>query len=114
MRAAGSLGSESLDPAVDGDVIHFDASFSEEFFNVSVGESVSEVPADGEHDHFGWEPIASERRTVLWRWLVAVMVHRNSFASDRADPSTQQCRLKVAMDPGRLNQDPICTFSDCS
>ena len=67
MRAAGSLGSEALDPSVDGDVIYFDAALSEEFFDVAVGQSVAEVPADCEHDHFGRESVASERRTVLWR-----------------------------------------------
>jgi hypothetical protein len=40
---------------VDGDVVDFDASFSEEFFDVSAGESVAEVPAHGEHDDFGPE-----------------------------------------------------------
>ena len=61
MRAAGSLGSEALYPAVDGDVVDFDTAFNEELFDVSVGESVTEVPAHREHDHLRREPIASER-----------------------------------------------------
>ena len=47
---------------VDRDVIHFDATLDQEFFNISAaGESVSEVPADSEHDDLGWESVAGER-----------------------------------------------------
>ncbi len=53
-----------LDSAVDGDVIQLDAAFDQEFFDVSVGESVSEVPADCQHDYFGWEPVAGEGGTI--------------------------------------------------
>jgi len=31
------------------------------FFDVSVRQSIAEVPADSEHDHFGREPVAGER-----------------------------------------------------
>ncbi len=42
-----------LDPSVDGDVIDFDATLDEQFFDITEGESVSEIPADGEHDDLG-------------------------------------------------------------
>jgi hypothetical protein len=38
-----------------------DATFGEEFFDISVGASVSEVPVDGQHDHLVWEPVAGDR-----------------------------------------------------
>lgn len=46
---------------MDRDVVDFDAAFDQELLDVSVGESVSEVPADSQHDHFGWETVACER-----------------------------------------------------
>jgi len=33
-------------------VIYFDTAFGNEFFNVAVGQSVSEVPTDSHHDDF--------------------------------------------------------------
>ncbi len=50
-----------MDPAVDGDVIDLDASFGEEFFDISVGESVSEVATNSEHDDLRLESVAAER-----------------------------------------------------
>jgi hypothetical protein len=35
---------------VDGD-----ASFGQQFFDVSVGEAVAQIPANGDHDHIGRE-----------------------------------------------------------
>ncbi len=55
-----------MDPSVDGDVIDFDSAFGQEFFDVAVGESVSEISTDGERDDLGREPVASERRTIHW------------------------------------------------
>ena len=69
-----------MDPSVDGDVIDLDATLGQEFFNVAVGESVSEVPADGEHDHFGWESVAGERCAIDGCWLLPSMVHLFSLA----------------------------------
>jgi hypothetical protein len=37
-----------LHPPVDGDVINVGAAFGEEFFDVSVRESVAELPAGGQ------------------------------------------------------------------
>ena len=49
-----------MDPAIDRDVIDFDATFVQEFFEISVGESVSEVPADCEKDDLGRKSVAGE------------------------------------------------------
>ena len=43
-----SSGCEALNPAVDGDVINVDAAFGEEFFDIAVRESVTEVPANSQ------------------------------------------------------------------
>ena len=64
MTAAGSLGCEALDPTVDGDVVDLDAAFGEEFFDVTVGEPVSEIPSNREHDDLGRKSVASECRGV--------------------------------------------------
>ena len=66
-------------------------SFCEEFFKVAVGESVSEVPADSQHDHLGREPETNERRTIHRGRLVMVMIHPETLARHEADPSTQHC-----------------------
>ena len=42
---------ESLDPTEQRHVIDLDASFSEKLFQVPVGESVAQIPPDGEQDH---------------------------------------------------------------
>lgn len=69
-----------LDSSVDGEVIDFDAALCQEFFDVAVGQSVSEIPADSQQDDFGWEPITSERGTIDTRWLIPLMVHLGSLA----------------------------------
>jgi hypothetical protein len=53
---------EALHSPVDGDVINVDAAFGEEFFDVSVQESVAEVPAHCQQDHVGREPESRKRR----------------------------------------------------
>jgi hypothetical protein len=53
---------EALHPPVDGDVVDLDAAFGEQFLDVTVGESVAQVPANRDHDHVGWEPKDGERR----------------------------------------------------
>ncbi len=52
---------EALYPPVDGDVVDFDAAFGEEFFDVAVGQAVAEVPAHGQQDYLGREPVAGKR-----------------------------------------------------
>jgi hypothetical protein len=52
---------EALYPAVDGDVINLDAAFCEEFLDIAVGESVSEIPAHCQQDHFRRKPVPGER-----------------------------------------------------
>ena len=79
---------------MDCDLIYFDATLSQEFFDISVGEPVSEVPTDGEHDYFGREPVTHERAAVDGCWPFPVMTHADTLARQQADPSTQQCPLK--------------------
>ena len=56
----GQQGREALDPPVDGDVIDCYSALSQEFFDVAVGQTEAQVPADGQHDHIGREAEASE------------------------------------------------------
>ncbi len=74
-------------------MVNFDTAFSKEFFHVSVRQAISQVPTHGEHDDFGREPAASERRTVHRRWLFVARVHVITLAWGPADPSTQQRRV---------------------
>jgi hypothetical protein len=60
---AGRLGEqrcESLHPPVDSDVIDLDAAFGEQFFDVSVGQAVAQVPAHRHGDDLAREPETSE------------------------------------------------------
>lgn len=56
------LGSESLDPPVDGDVINDDAALAEPLLDVAVGQAIPQVPAHRQRDHLTWETKARERR----------------------------------------------------
>ena len=42
-------------------VVNIDTSLGEQLLKVTVGQSVSEVPADGKHDDLRREPEAGER-----------------------------------------------------
>jgi hypothetical protein len=54
-------GSQPLDPTVDCDVIHLDATLRKEFFNVSEGQPIPDIPTHSQRDHLGREPVANER-----------------------------------------------------
>lgn len=53
--------SETLHPPVDRDMVNVDASFSQEFFGVSIGKPLAELSPDRQQDHLGREPKASKR-----------------------------------------------------
>ena len=53
---------ETLHPPVDRDVIDLDATFTEQFFDVAVGEPVPQVPPYGEDDDLRREPKPDEGR----------------------------------------------------
>jgi hypothetical protein len=57
---------EALDPSVDGHVVNVNSSFGHEFFDVSIGEAVTQVPAHRQQDHLWREPIASERNGLIF------------------------------------------------
>jgi hypothetical protein len=67
-------------------VIDVHAAFREQLFDVSVRESVAEVPADGQQDHVRREPIAGERSGDR----SAVAIHQGTLRLT-PDRSTQQC-----------------------
>ena len=75
----------AMHPPVNRDVIDVDAAFREQFFNVSVRESVTEAPTDGQQDHVGREPVAGERRGSR----TAAAVHQGTLRLP-PDRSTQQ------------------------
>ena len=77
---------EALHPPVDGDVINLDAAFGEQFFDISVRESVAEVPAHRQQDHVGREPETNKRRGSR----TATTNHPGTLRP-APNPSTQQC-----------------------
>jgi hypothetical protein len=52
---------------MDRDVIDLDAPLNEQFFDITEGQPVSEIPTNSEHDHFGREPVPSER-CAIYGW----------------------------------------------
>ena len=61
-------------------MIHLDSTFGQEFFDVSVGKSIAQVPADYQQDDLWREPITSKRRSIKrWRHNMAT-AHPNSLA----------------------------------
>ncbi len=67
---------------MNGDVVDLYATLDQEFFDVSIRESVAEVPADSEHDHLGWESETGERGTILWEWQVPAMIISTPLPGD--------------------------------
>jgi hypothetical protein len=59
-RGLGELRREPLDPPVHGDVIDLDAALGEELFDVAVGKTEPQVPADRQGDDLGREPVPGE------------------------------------------------------
>jgi hypothetical protein len=55
---------ESLHPPVDRDVIDGDAALGQQLLHVPVRESVTQLPADSDRDHFRREPEPGKRRPV--------------------------------------------------
>jgi hypothetical protein len=77
----GELRREPLDPPVDAHVVDLDPSFGEEFLDVPVGQAEPQVPADGQSDDLGREPISSERGTRGWAGTkVSVRSHSDSLS----------------------------------
>jgi len=68
---------EALYPSVDGDVINLDATLCEEFFDITVGQAVAEVPADSQQDHLRRKPIPGKRSGLN----TAAAIHQNMLAA---------------------------------
>jgi hypothetical protein len=72
---------EPLDPPVDAHVVDLDTSLRQEFLDVPVGQAEPQVPADGQGDDLGREPIARERGTRGWAGTrVSVRSHSASLS----------------------------------
>jgi hypothetical protein len=52
---------EALHPPVDRDVVDLDATLTEQLLDIPIGESIPQIPAQGEHDDLRWEPEPLER-----------------------------------------------------
>jgi hypothetical protein len=52
---------EPLHPPVHGHVIDLDAALGQQLLHIPIGLPVPQVPANGDRDHLGWEPIPGER-----------------------------------------------------
>jgi hypothetical protein len=52
---------EALHPAEDADMVNLDAPLRHGFFDVTVGEPETQIPAHRQDDHLRWEPEPGER-----------------------------------------------------
>ena len=97
---------EPLDPPEQSHMIHLDASLSEQFLKVPVGQPVAQVPADGYQNDLRREPEPGERRrgrldgsdevSALHSYTLACQRPRHDPCCDRAGSrSTQQCLGKA-------------------
>ena len=84
---------ESLYPPVDGDVINVDASFREEFFDVAVRQSVTQVPAHSQQDHLRREPVPGKGSGLN----TATTIHLHTLA---ASHPIRQCNGAPLIAPG--------------
>jgi len=89
----GEAWGQALDPPVDRHVINFDPSLGEEFFNITVGESVAQIPADREDDDLGRErnPAKADRSGMTG--TERPRQHIRAPSSIARDLSTQQCPI---------------------
>jgi hypothetical protein len=84
---------EALHPAENADVVDLHSALGQQLFNIAIRESVTEVPAHCQHDHFPWEPEAGECR--WWRQdrtNTADTTHALEHA-ERRHPAVQLCPL---------------------
>jgi hypothetical protein len=65
LAASAGSGVNRLHPPEDGDVVDLDSAFDQQLLHVAVGQAVTQVPADRDHDHLSREPEPGERRP---RW----------------------------------------------
>jgi hypothetical protein len=77
---------EPLHPPIDGDVVDLDATLSQELFDVAVGQTEAQVPADRDDDDIGWEAKAGESRAGTWSQTRAASSHAGSLAPRRRSP----------------------------
>jgi hypothetical protein len=85
---AGGLGQqrrEPLHPLVDGDVVDFDPSFSQQLLNVAVRQAEAQVPAGREDDDVWWEAEAREGRPCSGSGTEATRFHTSSLAARTRD-----------------------------
>jgi hypothetical protein len=52
---------QSLDPVVQGHVVDSETALCEQLLEVTIGQSVSQIPPHGEEDHFRRESEPDER-----------------------------------------------------
>ena len=77
---------ECLHPAIDRDVVDFDAALGKQLLDVTVGQPVAQVPSHGERDHLTRKTVARGRR----RQHGFRSDHRFSLPGAERPPSTQQ------------------------
>ena len=74
---------ETLRPPEQGDVIDLDAALREEFVEIAIRQTETEIPADRQHDHLRREPEAGERRRVERRHWTTATPHYSTLADAR-------------------------------
>ena len=100
---------EPLHPPVQRDVIHLDAAFCEEFFQVSVRQPVPQIPAHSQQNHLRRETEPDERRQPLTRRCdTTTTFHlrtlaagtRSVNATEPTTPWSRQCATNLGANPG--------------
>jgi transposase, IS30 family len=86
-------------------MIDRDAAFGQQFFYVSVGEAVAQIPANGDHDHIGRKAEAREARPRCW-YSTTATTHRLSLP-DLALERRNSPELRGNRDPGSGQYRPF-------
>ena len=86
----GQQGREPQHPAVDGDVVDLDPAFGQQFLDVAVGQAETQLPADGEDDHIGWEAEAGNGGPRSGSTARAAGSHTSSLTARTRSPPMQQ------------------------
>jgi hypothetical protein len=80
---------ERLHPPLDRHVVHDEAALGEQFFDIAVGQAVTQLPAHRDRNHLAREAVARGRR----RQPGLRVDHRVILPGAGRTPSTQQGRL---------------------
>lgn len=106
MRRFDDLGGETLNPAVQRDVIYLDPPLGQQLLEIPIRQPEPEIPPHRQQDHLRRKPETRERRRNGYRvQRTATVLHPSSLVRRPPDRSTQQTLVNNGTQPGQVLVD---------